>query len=123
MRPRLLAQANQFVGLRQRRGQRLFDQNIDSGFHQGSRSFKVPDGGHGDRGGLDFTVRSSQLFDGTKGAAAEFAGDGVGSSQVGIDDAHQTDRFALLRQLVIDAGMVASKCACANHGDVDECCQ
>jgi hypothetical protein len=115
-----VGEANQFIGLRKRRRKRLFDQDVDTRFHQGSRSFKVPDRGHRDRRGLDLTVRSSQLFDGTEGAAAEFAGDDVGSSRVGIDDAHQADRFSLLRQLVIDAGVVVSKCACANHGYVDD---
>ena len=80
----------------------------------------MPDRGHRDRSGLDLAVRSNQLFDGTEGAAAEFAGNGVGSSRVGIDDAHQADRFSLLRQLVIDAGMVVSEGAHANHGYVDE---
>ena len=65
-------------------------------------------------------MRSYQLFDRTKGAAAEFAGDGVGSGRIGIDDAHQADWFSLLRQLVIDAGVVVSKGAHANHGYVDD---
>jgi hypothetical protein len=63
---------------------------------------------------------SNQLFDRTESTATEFAGDGIGSSRVGIDDAHQADRFSLLRQLVVDAGMVVSKCAHANHGYVDD---
>jgi hypothetical protein len=63
---------------------------------------------------------SNQLFDRTESTATEFAGDGVGSSRVGIDDAHQADRSSLLRKLVIDAGVVVSKCACAHHGYVDD---
>ena len=115
-----LGEANQFIGFRERCGKRLFDQDVDTRFHQGSRSFKVPDRGHRDRRRLDLAVGSNQLFDGTESAAAEFAGDGVGSSRVGIDDAHQADRLSLLRQLVIDAGVVVSKCAHANHGYVDD---
>ena len=44
---------------------------------------------------------------------------GISSRRVCIDS-HQADRFTLLRQLVIDAGVVVSKCACANHGYVDD---
>ena len=80
----------------------------------------MPHRGHGDRGGLHFAVRGDQLLDRAEGAAAEFAGDGVGARHVGIHHAHQADRLALLRQLVIDAGVVASEGAHADHGDVDE---
>jgi hypothetical protein len=115
-----LGEANQFIGLRKGRGQRLFDEDVDAGLHQGSRSFKVPDRGHCNRCRLDFAVCSDELFNRTKGAAAEFPGDGVGAGRIGIDDAYQADWFSLLRQLVIDAGVVVSKGAHANHGYVDD---
>ena len=38
----------------------------------------------------------------------------------GIHDSHQADCFALLRQLVIDAGVVASEGAYADHSHVNE---
>ena len=47
-------------------------------------------------------------------------GHGVGPRHVRIHHTHQTDRFALLRQLVIDAGVVASKGAHADHSDVNK---
>ena len=120
MRPRSLRETNQFVGVRQRSGQRLFDQNIDPGFHQGASGLQMVDCGYGNRGGLDFAVGGDELLDGTESAATEFAGDGVGARQVWIDHPHQADGFALLRQLVIDAGMVASEGAHADHGYVND---
>ena len=120
MRFRLCARPNQFVGFRQRRGQRLFDQHINPGFHQGPRSLKVADRGNSDGGGLHFAVRGHQLLDRPESAAAEFAGDGVGPGHIGIHHSHQADRFALLRQLVIDAGVVASKGAHADHSHVNK---
>ncbi len=47
-------------------------------------------------------------------------GHGVGSRHIRIHHAHQADRFALLRQLVIDAGVVASEGAHADHRDVNK---
>ena len=115
-----LRQANQFVGFRQRSSQRLFDQDIDAGFHQSARDLQVPDRGYGNRSGLHLAVGGHQLLDRAKGAAAEFAGHGVGPRHIGVDHSHQADRFALLGQLVIDAGVVASEGAHADHCDVDK---
>jgi len=47
-------------------------------------------------------------------------GNRVGSRQIRVDDSHQADGLALLRQLVIDAGVVASERTHADHGYVDE---
>jgi hypothetical protein len=60
-----------------------------------------------------------ELLDRTKGPAAEFASQRIGARQVRVHDAHQPHQFALLRQLLIDAGMIAAKGAYADDGDVD----
>jgi hypothetical protein len=60
-----------------------------------------------------------ELLDRTKGPAAEFASQRIGARQVWVHDAHQPHQFALLRQLLIDAGMIAAKGAYADDGDVD----
>jgi hypothetical protein len=60
-----------------------------------------------------------ELLDRTKGPAAEFASQRIGAPQVRVDDAHQPHPLALLGQLLIDAGMIASKGAYADDGDVD----
>jgi hypothetical protein len=113
-------QTNQFFGVRQRCRQRLFHQDIDAGFHQGSGDFKMAKCGYGYGRGLEFAVRGDELFDRTKGAATKFAGNRVRPGQVCIHDSHKSDGFALLRQLVIDAGMVASEVTCANYRYVNE---
>ncbi len=115
-----LRQANQFVGVGQRGSQRLFHQNVNSGFHQSAGNLAMVDGGHGDGGGLHFTMRGDELFDRTKGPAAKFAGNGVGSLGIGVNDSHQPNCFALLRELVIDAGVVASEGAHADNRHVNE---
>ena len=115
-----LRQANQFVGFGQRRGERLFNQHIDSSFHQRPGGLEVQHRGNSDGGCLHLAVGGHQLFDGSESAAAEFAGDGVGAGHVRIHHAHQADRFPLLRQLVIDAGVVASEGAHADHSHVNK---
>ena len=78
------------------------------------------DGGDGDRGGQDFAVRSEKLFDRSEAAAMEFTGNGVGTNGVGIDYSHQADCRVRLRELVIDAGVVAPEGADADDRDLDE---
>ncbi len=75
--------------------------------------------GNSDGGRLHLAVGGNQLLDRSESAAAEFAGDSVGAGHVGIHNPHQADRFALLRQLVIDAGVVASEGAHADHSHVN----
>jgi hypothetical protein len=53
------------------------------------------------------------LPDRSKAAAAELAGHSIGPIQVGIDHAYKPDRFTLLFELFVNAGMVASEDACA----------
>jgi hypothetical protein len=62
-------------------------------------------------------VRGEHLLDGAEGAASELAGDGVGAIEAGIDDADEADRFALLFEFFVNAGVVASEDAHANHCD------
>jgi len=80
----------------------------------------MADCGDGYGGGLDFAVRGGELFDRTEGAATEFAGNSVGPGKVCIHDSYQPDGFALLCQLVVDAGVVVPEGANANHGYVNE---
>src|SRR5882762_4285772 len=76
-------------------------------------------GGNRDGGRLDFAVGGDELFQGSEGAASEFAADGVGAADVTVDDAQQTDRFALVLELSVDAGVVAAERAHADHCDVN----
>jgi hypothetical protein len=64
-------------------------------------------------------MRGDELLDRTKGTAAEFASQGIGVRQIRVDEPHQPHPLALLRQLLIDAGMIASKGAYADNGNVD----
>lgn len=61
-----------------------------------------------------------QLLDRSKSSATEFGGNGIGPSHIRIGHSHQPDGFALLRQLVIDAGVIAPKSAGADNRDVNK---
>jgi len=110
---------DEFVSLRKSGGDRLFDENVDAGFHQRARDVKMKDGRHSDRSRLHFTVRGEHLVDGAKGLAAEFARDGVGTRGIGIDDSDET-HFAGLLQRVIEASVVASERADTDDGYIEQ---
>jgi len=65
-------------------------------------------------------VSGHQLLDRSECAAAEFGGNRGSTRRVGMDNTYQTDGCTLLRQLVIDAGMIAAKSARADNCDVYE---
>jgi hypothetical protein len=62
-------------------------------------------------------MRGQHLADGTERPAAEFAGHGIGSVDIGINHAHQANGFPLLLEFLINAGVVAPKHADPNHRD------
>jgi hypothetical protein len=78
------------------------------------------DGGNGDRSGLHLAVRGEKLLNRSEAAAIEFAGNGVGTRGVGIDHAYQPDGVIQLRELVVDAGVIASESADADDRDLNE---
>jgi hypothetical protein len=77
-------------------------------------------GRNGDGSGLHFAVRGHQLVERSERAAAKFVCDRVGASYVAVDDAQQTDRFALLLELSVDTRVIAPKGAHADHRDVND---
>jgi hypothetical protein len=70
---------------------------------------------HGSR--ADVAVRGQHLLHRTERVAAELTRDGVGAVKIGIDHARQANRFALLFELLVDAGVVASKDAHPHYRD------
>jgi hypothetical protein len=54
-------------------------------------------------------MRGEHLLDRTEGAAAELARNGIGPVKIRVDHAHQPNRFALLFQLLINSGVIASE--------------
>ena len=67
----------------------------------------------------DFAVSTEHLFHGPEGAAAEFAGHGIGAVQVRIYNPHQAYRFTLLLEFFVNASMISSEYAHSYHGDRD----
>jgi hypothetical protein len=76
-------------------------------------------GGRGHRRSPDFAVRGEHLFDGAKSAAAELSCDGVGPGEIGINHAHQPNRFSLLIEFTVDSGVIASEDAHTDDCDGD----
>jgi hypothetical protein len=64
-------------------------------------------------------VGGEHLLHRAESLAAELAGYGVRPVHVGIDDSQKVNGFALLFQLFVDAGVIASENAHADDGDVD----
>jgi hypothetical protein len=75
--------------------------------------------GNRNRGGLDLAVGGKQLLEGSERSAAEFAGSGIGTQQVRINDADQPDGFTGLLELLVYASVVASEGAYADDRDID----
>ena len=69
------------------------------------------------RRSADFAVRGQHLLDRTESPAAKLARHCVGAIQIRIDHAHQPNRFALLFELLVNPGMVASEDAHPHHRD------
>src|SRR6266571_2964911 len=113
-----LGQADQFVGLVQRGGQRFFNENIDSRFHQCASNFKMLESGNRDRGSLNFAVRGSELLDGSETATTELAGNCISASKIGIHHADQAHSLTLLRKLLVNAGMIAPERAYTDDRNV-----
>ena len=79
MRPRRCARLRQFVSLGEGGSQRLFDKHVDSSFHKRESGLKMGDCGNRDGGSPHFTMSGGELLNGSEGAAAKFAGDGIGA--------------------------------------------
>ena len=77
------------------------------------------DRGHRDRGSLDLAVRSDELLDRTKTAAAELARNCISPRGIRIHDSDEPYRNALVAKLVVNAGVIAAKRAYADYGDVN----
>jgi len=60
------------------------------------------------------------LLDGSETAAMEFGGQSVCACQVRIHDCRQAHRFALLAELLIDAGVIAPEGARPDYRRVNE---
>jgi hypothetical protein len=65
--------------------------------------------------GANLAVRGEHLVDGPEGPAAKLARHGIRAVEIGVDHAHQANRFALLLKLSIDPGVVASEDAHSHH--------
>jgi len=116
--PVLHSQLYEFVGLGQRGGDRLFHQDIDACFDEGTHDAEMVARGHRNRRGLNF-VPGKQLVQRAESTSVELTRDGVGSGCVGIHNRREMNGLALLFQLVVHASVVPPKRACADYGNIN----
>jgi len=102
-------QLDKFVGVSESCGQRFLDQYIDAGLHEVASHGKMMNRGSGHRSGTKFTVGGHHLTNGAEGPAAELAGNLVGAIEIGVNHSQQADRFPLLFEFFVDAGVVSSE--------------
>ena len=74
-------------------------------------------GWHRDRRCLHLAMRPQKLLKAAKRAAVEFLGNRIGTGEVRIYYADQSNRFAVLGKLVIDARVIAPKSADTDYGN------
>ena len=72
---------------------------------------------HRDRRCLHLTVDPKKLLKTAKRAAVEFLGNRIGTGEVRINYADQSNRFAVFCKLVIDTRVIAPKRTDANYGN------
>jgi hypothetical protein len=112
-------QLYQLLRLRQRRGQRLFNQHIDSSLHQFARDSQMMDGGRRDSRGPQFAVCGEHLVNRAECLAAELASYCIGAGQIRVDHPEQAHRLALQFEFFVHSGMIASEDAHAHYRDRD----
>ncbi len=110
---------DQFVGFRQGSRERLFNQDVDAGFHESAGNGEMMHRRRGDGCGSDFAVRGEHLLDRAEGPAAELACNRICSIELGIDHPHQPHRLTLLFEFFVNAGVVAPKNTHANYRNGD----
>ena len=107
----------QFIGLSERGGYRLFDEQIETGLKQHGRHRVVMHGGNGNRRRVEAEIRREQFFN-----RGEY-GDGVvgfrvgGACAVRLDCSDQSNALAGGLKFAVDTKVVAAKCAGADDGN------
>ena len=114
-----VGQRNQFVGLRDGDGDRLFRQHMHAGSEAVARHGVMCFGGAGDRDQIDFWVGSEQLAVTGESGHAKFFRHAVRGLRVGIDHADQFDAGIRRAERGIFLGMKAAEIADADDGGTE----
>jgi hypothetical protein len=85
--------------------------------HQRAGHEEVLDGGNSYGGSVGFRI-AQELAERREGAGGELARYGPGTGAIGITHANELN-LAGLRQVAIDARMIASESACPDNGNAD----
>ena len=104
-----LGEAHQLLGLRERGGNRLFDQHMNAAEQQLTGDLKVQHRGRGDDRGIGHT---DQIAEVSERLRTRFGGDLFARRSHGINDRHQTH----LGKVGCHAGMKAAQVSGTNHG-------
>src|SRR3982074_943152 len=108
-------QLDKFVSLSESCGQRFLDQYIDARLHEIAGDGEMMNRGRRHGSSAKFTMGGHHLTNRAEGPAAKFAGNLVGTIKVGVYHSQQANRFALLFEFFIDAGVGSSEHAPPHH--------
>ena len=126
----LLTPVSAFLAIAGKESQAFLLESVERGEHVGRYTFlgvrpymtvsarhgEVMNGGNGNRGRVHF-LTGEQFANRRVGFGVGLGSDGFGAGHVGIDYPDQLDRFALLLQLVVNAGVIAPESATTNDGE------
>ena len=111
-----LGDADDLVGLGQRRGQRFLDEHIDAGLHQLACDLQVLNRRHDDRRCIHASAQLAQRQ--TRGIP-EFAAYRSSARRIRISNRRQLYAVAFLLELAVDTRVVAPESARADYGNPD----
>ncbi len=107
---------DQIVGLGERGGQRLFDQQVEAGIEQSRSYLMMVHGGNGDAGGVQMQIGRQQFVHGREDGDCVF-GCRIGcAGAVRFDGCHQCNAEAGLLQFAVNTKVIAAKGPGSGYG-------
>ncbi len=94
------------VGLRQGRGDGLFNENMDAGEKELGSDVGMREGGNADRGGVD-RQGGKTVSDASEDGKGHLGGEGACALLGGLNEGDQRDRVAGVFEFAVDANVVA----------------
>jgi hypothetical protein len=114
----LLREGEDVVGLRERRGEGFFDEDIEAGEEKLLGDRCVMAGGDADGSGVEGEVCGEKLGDGGEGGDVVGRGEGRAALVEGIDERYELNELRMSEfEFAIDAKMITPEGAGADDGD------
>jgi hypothetical protein len=88
--------------------------------HQYPGNIQVMQSGNCHRSRIHLVMGADELVNRAEAAAAEFRSYRIGLARVRVNHSYQTNRFALLAELVIHAGVISPESSSAYDRNIDD---